>query len=134
MTDEELIAAGKILCRAFYIGQDYSEDYADDRAAEIKRADNQWAEQARELDKMGHSILGGGTPTVTGQVITGPAFLRQAEQLAESARVTLEAVEKQPEVSKKDVAQWRFTVNCFFGAIHKRGLIPDLKDGGPGAY
>ena len=133
MTDEELIAGGKILCISYYLANDYSKDTADKRASEVTTKTNQWAKQAQKLGEMGHPILGG-TPTVTGQVITGPAFLRQAEQLAESARITLEAVEKQPEVSKKDVAQWRFTVNCFFGAIHKRGLIPDLKDGGPGAY
>ena len=52
----------------------------------------------------------------------------------ESIKVTLEAVEKQPEPNKKFLAQWRFALNCFFGATHKKGLIPDLKDGGPSAY
>jgi hypothetical protein len=71
---------------------------------------------------------------VAGQTITGVALLRQAEQLAENVKITLEAVEKQPEPNKKFLAQWRFALNCFVGATHKRGLIPDLKDAGPGAY
>ena len=133
MTDEELIAAGKILCKTYFIGCGYSEGYGDTEAKKVTSTGSAWAQQAKALADMGHPILGG-VPTVTGQVITGPALLRQAEQLGESVRVTLEAVEKQPEGSKKLLAQWRFALNCFFGAIHKRGLIPDLKDGGPGAY
>ena len=133
MTDEELIAAGKILCKAYYLGQDYDESYASNRANEVTGVTNMWPKQAKRLADMGHSILGG-VATVTGQAITGPALLRQAEQLAENVKITLEAVEKQPEPNKKFLAQWRFALNCFFGTTHKRGLIPDLKDAGPGAY
>ena len=133
MTNEELIAAGKILCKAYYLGDSYSEDYADLMMDGVTSKTNQWAKQAQKLCEMGHPILGG-VPTVTGQTITGAALLRQAEQLAENVKVTLEAVEKQPEPNKKFLAQWRFALNCFFGATHKKGLIPELKDGGPSAY
>ena len=133
MTDEELIAAGKLLCIAYYLSQDCSKDYADRRANEVTSKTHQWAKQAQKLGEVGFSIPGG-APTVTGQTITGPALLRQAEQLGENVRVTREAVEKQPEHNRKALAQWRFAENCFFGTTHKRGLIPDLKDAGPSAY
>ena len=133
MTDEELIAAGKILCKTYHLGQNYSEDYANARANDVNRASHGFAQQARALADMGHHIVGG-TAAVAGQAITGAALMRNAEQLAENVKITLEAVEKQPEPNKKLLAQWRFTLNCFFGAAHKRGLIPDLKDAGPGSY
>ena len=132
MTDEELIEAGKLLCRAYYLGNDYREEEANRQSNAVSIGSN-WTKQARGLADMGHPILGA-APTVTGQAITGPALLRQAEQLAENVKVTLEAVEKQPEQNRKAIEQWRFALNCFFGAVHKRGLIPDLKDGGPGSY
>ena len=133
MTDEEILQAGKILCKAYYLSCDYSETTANVMAAEVTSTSMSWPKCAKVLADMGHPILGGAS-TVTGQTITEAALLRQAEQLGENIRVTLEAVEKQPEQKPKAVKQWRFALNCFFGNTHKRGLIPDLKDGGPGAY
>jgi len=133
MTDEELIAAGKILCKAYYLGQNYTGSYANNRADGVTSIKDMWSQQARHLANLGYPIVGSASP-IAGQAITGEALLRNAEQLAENVRVTLEAVEKHPEPNKKLIAQWRFTLNCFFGAAHKRGLIPDLKDAGPGAY
>jgi hypothetical protein len=133
MTNEELIAAGKILCRAYSLGRGYSGDYADARADEVRHASEQWPQQAKFLQEMGYTIGGAATP-IAGQMITAEALVRVATQLAENVKVTLEAVEKHPEPNKKLLAQWRFALNCFVGATHKRGLIPDLKDAGPGAY
>ena len=113
---------------------DYDETYADRRADEVTSTGHQWVKQAQKLYGMGHTISDGAVPTVAGQAITSAALLRQAEQLAENVKATLEAVEKQPEQNRKLVGQWRFALNCFFGAVHKKGLIPDLKDGGPDAY
>lgn len=133
ITDEEAIAGGKILCRAYYLGADYNEDYSQRRADEVTMPHHQWAKQAMRMADLGHPVIGNAGP-ITGASITGAAFLRKAEQLGEDVKASLKAEEKKPEPNKKLLAQWRFAYNCFFGATHKRGLIPDLKDAGPGAY
>jgi len=133
MTDEELIAAGKLLCRAYYIGINDSKEYADSEANRVINTYNGWAKQAKTLAEMGHTIVGGAT-TIAGRAIAGEALLSACETLAENVKITLEAEEKKPEQNRKLIAQWRFALNCLLGAAHKRGLIPDLKDAGPGAY
>lgn len=128
MTDEEIIAQGQQLCKAYYIGYGFGESKAEEESKSVRDVSNHFAKQARALADMINA------PTVRGQAQSGSAFLRKAEQLGEDAKASLEAEEKKPEANKKLISQWRFVVNCFFGATHKRGLIPDLKDAGPGAY
>ena len=69
MTYEELIEAGKILCKAYYLGNGYSEDNTNKKVNEVTSVTNQWVEQAQKLSDLGYTISGGAMPSVTGQTI-----------------------------------------------------------------
>ena len=135
LTDEEAIERGKNLVEAYY-RHNYSADYAREKRDEVYRRSHNWAMQAVYLDEMGYTLIASGATTINGRQVTGDALLRTVEQLLENVKTTLEALEKQADqpANKKLITQWRFVLNALQGAPHKRGLLPDLKEAGPGAY
>ena len=134
-TEEEIIAAGKLLGKAYYIGRDYGEDRAWREADGCTyRIEHAWAQQAKALESMGYPIPGG-TGALTGRSIDGASLLRAFEQQLENARATLEGLEKAAEPNRKLIAQWRWVVNALGGAEgYKKGFLAEFKDAGPGSY
>lgn len=133
-TDEEIIAAGRRLAYAYYIGNGYPREEAERQSNAVTSASgSQWAKQARGFDNSGYALPDQGV--VTGRSIDGVSFMRAAEQLLANAKASLEALEKAAEPNRKLIAQWRWAVNALQGVEgYKKGFLPDLKDAGPGSY
>ena len=133
---DDLTDTMKVLIEAYYRGRDYSESRIKSEVESQAYAHSQFGTMAKALGEMGYAIQRTGPGTITGRQIAGDAVLRIVEKLLEDAKATLETLEKQPDqaANKKLITQWRFVLNALQGAPHKRGLLPDLKEAGPGAY
>ena len=133
LSDKESVEQGKDLIQAYYSVNEYGESYALEKRSQVSEPYHDWAKIAKRFAE----IRGGeNINSVSGRQIAGDAVLRTVEKLLEDTKATLEALEKQTDQpgNKKLIAQWRWLLNALQGAPHKSGLIPGLKEAGPGSY
>ena len=74
-TDEEIIAAGKLLGKAYNIGSGYGESYADEQARAVNYVSHSWAKQARALADMGHPLVGAGGSPISGHSVNSVVII-----------------------------------------------------------
>lgn len=126
----EQVEFGKALLTAYRLAEGHTEDYAMLRAQAVD-ATSIWAQTAQKLEDMGYLVT---KRTTEPKAVAAAEFLQSVERLAANAKATLEAEEAKAEPNKRLVRQWRFALNRLVGTTYKRGLLPDLKEAGPGAY
>ncbi len=131
LSQADLLERARELVRAYHLGQGNGKSYADQKAVDCYYG-NAWYSQAEWLEKLGHKLVL--KPSEGANQITAIALLEELERLGASVKTTLEMLEKDANPPRKLISQWRFASNALNGADYKRGLIPQLREVGPGAY
>ena len=128
-TEEEIIAAGKLLCKAYNIGIGHDASHAEERAREVSYVSNTWCKQAQALANMGHPLVGA-EGFIAGRSVYGVAVVRAIEQQLENIKTTLESLEKAGEPNKKELRFLTFASHVLGGReeFEQRGVVERLKD------